>query len=152
MNEPFKPPWVLTLALAALRVHMIVSVLLLGFAVLADPVTVTSTNNYYSAALGIPRELFPAICFVSSAVSMIALLLVKRQIIRAMVMVLAALPFLIYCLAATYFVYFVATPARTLVTGVVYWSAIVGYFVGVAVYLGIGAWIEELRIVERRRT
>lgn len=145
------PPRPLRTALTIMRIHMLASVFLLGLAVYVERPEVVSTNNYYYHLLNIPRETFPAICFAAVGAGIVSMVIYRRDTFAlALSMAFVGLPFLIYALTATYFVYFVMEN-RTLVTGAMYWGAAGMFYVSLMLQSAIGMWVEQLAMERRRR-
>lgn len=146
-----KPPRMLMLALAAARIHQILSLVVLGAAVWLEGPEVTSTWNFYHQLLNVPRAAFPLLCFFAAGAVIIGSVLIRRNILSlAMVMAIAGIPFVMYCAGATFFVYGILE-GRTFVTFALYSSAGVGYYVLLMLVIAIGLWVEYARLDGRHR-
>lgn len=145
-----RPPRLVLITLAGVRVYMVLALGLLGLAVWLEGPNVTSTNNYYHQLLGIERMTFPVLCWAAAAVVLISTVVFhKNTFPQALAYALAGLPMVMYCGAAIVYVYGVLEN-RTLVTFAMYMTAWFGYYASLALFLSVGLWEESLRLNGRR--
>lgn len=145
-----RPPRSLSIAMTLTRVHMVITLILLGVAILFETDATTSTNNYYHQLLAIPRTAFPLVCIGAGIVSIGAMLLLRKDnFMQSLVFAVMSIPFLVYVLTSTYYVYFVL-PGRTLVTFTMYWAGGILYYLMLVTHVAIGAWQRELSLNGRR--
>lgn len=146
----FRPPRMLRLALAATRVNQVVALLMLGTAVLFEGPEVTSTWNFYHPLLGLPRIAFPVLCYLAALMAILSCLVARRSaFLQAVIVMFSGVPFIMYCLGATFFVYGVQT-GRTYVTFAMYWTAGGFYYFTLLLHLALSAWLEMLKLEGRR--